>query len=280
MDRETERRPMSPIAVRAVVLDLDGTLLNSEKQVSARNLAAVLTCRDAGIRVLIATARPPRSLRVMLPEALLAACDAIVCYNGALLWDGDRGYEAHLPLPDDVVRELCDFVQLHASEALIACESNDRLHASRTPTDDELTALGVPPEFAGEVVVTPIEQGLYRQTTKLLLPDFPLQTELLTHMGQRAHTVVTDGGRLVQIMHREVSKQEAVRAMLNRSGIGPNDVMAFGDDYNDAGLLAWCGYPVAMGNAVEPLRRIAARVTTTNDEDGVALVLEELLAEA
>lgn len=76
-------------------------------------------------------------------------------------------------------------------------------------------------------------------------------------------------------MSKHASKEAAVARLCKEAGIDLRNVIAFGDDYNDLGLLQLCGYSVAMGNAVEELKRQADFVTETNDGDGVAIVLEQ-----
>jgi hydroxymethylpyrimidine pyrophosphatase-like HAD family hydrolase len=89
--------------------------------------------------------------------------------------------------------------------------------------------------------------------------------------------VVTDGGRLVQIAHRECNKLNGVKVVLDREGIELDRVIAFGDDRNDIPLVMGAGCGVAMGNAIEELQKVADCITASNDEDGVGQFLKGLL---
>ncbi|WP_248928450.1 HAD family hydrolase [Paenibacillus hamazuiensis] len=82
--------------VKAVVLDLDGTLLGTDKTVSPRSMAALRRCAEAGIELVVATARPPRSVRQLCPEVLELA--HMVFYNGGLTVDKYTGGSSHLPI--------------------------------------------------------------------------------------------------------------------------------------------------------------------------------------
>jgi hydroxymethylpyrimidine pyrophosphatase-like HAD family hydrolase len=80
-------------------------------------------------------------------------------------------------------------------------------------------------------------------------------------------------------MSLEASKENAVRHLTESRGIDIKDVLCFGDDFNDLGLFQTCGYSVAMGNAINELKEIASEITDTNDNDGVAMILERIVGE-
>ncbi len=77
-------------------------------------------------------------------------------------------------------------------------------------------------------------------------------------------------------MAKGVSKEQAIKEICIQNNIPISDVMVFGDDWNDLELFYACGFPIAMGNAIPELKDIAYFITDTNDEDGVAQVLEKL----
>ena len=91
------------------------------------------------------------------------------------------------------------------------------------------------------------------------------------------NAIATDEGVLIQIMQKSASKEEAVQWVLNEIGVKSENVMVFGDDFNDLGLFKMCGFPIAMENAIIELKNCAAHVTDSNDNDGVAVALERLV---
>ncbi|WP_248928451.1 HAD family hydrolase [Paenibacillus hamazuiensis] len=113
--------------------------------------------------------------------------------------------------------------------------------------------------------------------TKILLGAIAPYEDFVSAFGGDFNIVRTDGGRLVQLMHKAACKSTAAERLLQAYGIAMEEVAAFGDDYNDLALLRACGYPVAMGNAVQELKDAAWRVTSSNDEDGVAVMLEQFV---
>lgn len=253
-----------------IALDLDGTLLNAGKEVSGRNLNAVLNCSRRGMKIIIATARPPRSVRSMLPQALLDAA-SFVCYNGAVVTDEAAGIGEHVPIPRDLAAELLEYCKLRMPECTISVEVNDVWYAAGEIDDFEFFN----PRF--RPVVLPIDELKRHDATKILLSSFSDLESLIQLFGNRMNIVVTDQGKLLQAMNKDISKESGILRLCRHYGVPASQIIAFGDDLNDAGMLRIAGYAVAMGNAVQPLKEMADEITVSNEEDGVAHVLERFL---
>lgn len=254
------------------MLDLDGTLLNGSKEVSPRNLEAVLQCVRQGIPVIVATARPPRSVADMLPEPL-QQLDAMIYYNGALVISSKHGTRSHYPIEAGLLAEFIDDLTSTDGDPFISVEIEDRWYSIRELDYNKLMHITTGPQTLR------LEDIRTLSVSKLLVSNIDeLRVRRLTEQfGSRANIVVTDAGQLIQIMGKDVSKESAVARLCAEWGIPLQEVMTFGDDYNDIGLFRTCGYPVAMGNAIDELKRMAYTVTETNDQDGVAAVLERVL---
>lgn len=128
----------------------------------------------------------------------------------------------------------------------------------------------------GNPIVKSLEELVSFDATKILITG-NLDIEILMEkFASKLNILVTDQGQLIQIMFKKASKELAVAKLLNMYGIQYEDVIAFGDDHNDIGLFHACGWSVAMGNAVKELKEIASEITVSNDEDGIAVVLERI----
>lgn len=262
--------------ILSVVLDLDGTLLNTQREVSPRNLHAVLDCHKHGIQIIIATARPSRSVRMLLPEALLQL-GCMIYYNGAYTVDSSYQTEDHVLIDHETVSDLYDAITARSGEHLVCFEAQDAMFSNRSLASEHFDILGMPSDAPVPTVLSR-EEISRLCPSKLLFPNVQnIYTELKSNFSHRVKLILTDGSRLVQIMNSSVSKAGALGQVLSRRGLHPEQVMVFGDDYNDLELFDLCGYPVAMGNAINELKIKAARITETNDDDGVAIVLEALL---
>lgn len=94
----------------------------------------------------------------------------------------------------------------------------------------------------------------------------------------KLNILTTDNGKLTQLSSIRASKENAVAVLCKAMNIPLENVMVFGDDFNDIGLFNSCGWPVAMGNAIEELKLISKEITETNDNDGVAMILEDFIS--
>jgi len=255
---------------RVIVLDLDGTLLNSNKEVSKRNLAAVMACYRRGMKIVFATARPPRAVKWFLPDVLLEIA-SFVYYNGAQAYCPHTNTEFHESIPPEVTAEITDYSLEHHPDLDLTMEVRDewfslREHDYRATMNAEANP-----------IVIPLDEFKQHNATKILLSGSFEGTPLYEPFRDRAHILYTDNNQLVQVMPLNASKEQAVLKLCRVYGLEMDSVMAFGDDHNDLGLARACGYSVAMGNAIDELKAIADEVTASNDEDGVAVVLERLL---
>lgn len=256
----------------AVVLDLDGTFLNASKQVSERNLAAVLACFHSGMRIIIATARPPRAVRWFLPEQLQSIA-SFVYYNGAHVVCRHAVIEWHEAIPAPLSAEIID----------CCLTLNPALELSMEVRDEWFSLREVDYSVAMSAKENPAVKSLAElkqyDATKLLLTGVIDTKQLQEKFGDQVNLITTDNGQLVQIMPMNASKEQAIAKLCEIHGIDIGAVIAFGDDYNDMGLFQACGYSVAMANAIPELKAFADEVTASNEQDGVALVLERYVAQ-
>lgn len=257
---------------RAVVLDLDGTFLRSDKQVSNRNRDAVLSCHRAGINIIFATARPPRTVARLLPEPLREIA-SFVYYNGAHSVCKRSNVELHESLPSLLGAEIMDFCLERCPEAELSMEIRDEWFSLREV--DYSSAMGVD----ARPVVRSVSELRIQEATKILLTGVTDLEALLDRFGKHVNIIATDNGELIQIMSLSASKEQAVAKLCDHYQVESESVIVFGDDHNDKGLFATFGYSVAMGNAIEELKSMCDEIAESNDEDGVAKVLERLRAD-
>lgn len=258
------------MAASVIVLDLDGTLLNNNKQLSNRNLNAVLNCYNNGKRIIIATARPPRSVKTFLPKELLAV-SSFVFYNGAFILDTKTGFEEHHSIPKEILTKVLDYCNEFLPQCKISVEMKDKWYSNQEVTDSSIYNLKFSPN------ILPIEQLKEIQATKILLSEFDKIEKIKLFIGEEINYIVTDNGKLIQIMNKNISKKTGVLRLCSHYGVSPSEVMVFGDDYNDVEMFRMSGYAVAMSNAISELKDIANEITDTNDNDGVAKVLERII---
>lgn len=254
---------------KVVVLDLDGTLLNSSKQISKRSIDVLNQLRQRGIDLIFATARPPRV--TSFKELHLASIGTMIYYNGALFNCTTTNQHVHFGIDGAMTKRVINFSEQLDPQANISLEVKDQWFSSKALDYRELMHVEKNP------TVIKKEQLLTLECTKILLTDFPYAKELTNKFKDELNVMTTDQGRLIQIMSKKASKNQAVKHILKARKLSFEDTICFGDDYNDLGLFQSCGYSVAMDNAVDQLKDLADEVTARNDQDGVAIVLERFI---
>jgi Cof subfamily protein (haloacid dehalogenase superfamily) len=260
---------------RVVATDLDGTVIRSDGSISPRTRNALTAVADAGAMVVIVTGRPPRWLQGIADAT--GHHGLAICANGAIVWDlHDERVVSSYPLELNAVRDVVASLRAEIPELGFAVESID-------------TGFGHEPSYRPrwatdeQTVVAELEALLSRPVAKLLARHEGLTADELL---ARARSVVTDElaslthssrDGLLEISAAGVTKASTLQTLCAEHGHGPQDVIAFGDMPNDLPMLAWAGHSVAVGNAHPEVLQAVDEVTATNDEDGVALVLERLL---
>ncbi len=269
--KSSRLKPASKEPIKLIAIDLDGTLLNSEKKISEQTLNA-LRCLPPDVRVIISSARPPRSVRHIYQSLGLNTWQ--INYNGALIWDEPAQRAIfHCPMPGELVQRMIELSRDMFEEVLITCEVMDRWHTDRV--DDSITT------ETGRLfkpdVVAPYETFCNQPITKLMLLAEPkilmrLEPLLLGQFGNDVTIVQTDRD-LLQIMDRRVSKGAALKKTADHYGIAKEQIMAIGDAPNDVGMLQLAGIAVAMDNAHPVVKRISHWVAPSNDDHGVHAAL-------
>ena len=263
------------MAIKLIASDMDDTLLNSETKLSERNATAIRKAIDAGIVFLIATGRMYVSVK---PYADSLGLDVpLVTYNGALVKGSKSGkvYYEH-PLKLETALELLSYCK--EKGYYIQSYQGDELWVKEaTEFSAEYTRIsGIP--------ATPVGESLYYPETapyKLLAMTKPEEFQKVWQdiQQQFAGKVVVTSSRdnFLELMEPGVNKWNAVKAVAEVYGIKPKEIMCIGDSNNDLSMIENAGIGVAVANAKPAVRAAAKLVTVSNDEDGVAQVIEQML---
>jgi Cof subfamily protein (haloacid dehalogenase superfamily) len=255
---------------KVLVIDLDGTLLNSDRRVSEKICKALIDANNLGIKIIVATARPPRAVQWLLPQELQAICSYIY-YNGAMIQCDKSGYYDHTPINTGLSAQVIDYCLQQDPDAVISVEIEDRWISSTHFDDSVVQAVRGKPE------IMTWEEIKKLSPSKIIISGIKNIEPLIKIFDSRLKILLTDRGELIQISNLEATKEAAVMKLCKVYKIDRNEVVAFGDDTNDLGLFQWCGWTVAMDNAIQELKEIASEVTKSNDDDGVAVVIERLI---
>ena len=257
---------------KLIAIDLDGTVLDTRGRISPRTKAAIAAVRAAGARVVIVTFRAYRSSKPFAAELGLHV--PLICLNGALVKDAsDDSVLEMFAVPADAARsaveygarsgyETCLYIGEHyVGNADVVRKYGDGYEPQWRECDDLLSALVEP-----TLMVRFFGDHRFEQARRDL-----------AHLDlEEVDDWLGDVFELT-LMHKGVSKRFALERFAADLGIAREDTMALGDGALDAGMIRWAGYGVAMANAAAVTIDAADEVTLSNDDDGVAVVLERLL---
>ena len=254
-------------APKLVLVDLDGTLLNDEHEVSPRNAAAIERATAAGARVVVATGRP---VRLLEPIRESLGHTIALCYNGAVVYD--------LPTSSVIDAHLLDAaVFVHAVETVRARGFEFIVAAEGMPDRGIRAELGfreerdIPRGTVAEIAEGGVVKGLVIAGPE----SFAAIWEAFS-TGFVGEIEVTRSGieGLIEISAVGVSKGGVIAGLAEQWGLDASDAIAFGDMPNDLEMFRWAGRSVAMGNAEPEVKLAATEVGADHNEDAVAQILE------
>jgi Cof subfamily protein (haloacid dehalogenase superfamily) len=264
------------VTVRLVATDLDGTIVRSDGTISARTRDALAAAEATGLIVVLVTGRPPRWMGEV--AAATGHTGLAICANGALLYDlhTESVVDARLLRPD-TMRAVVDRLRAEIPGLAFAVEHGTTF--AHEPGYQHGWEIGTPKAQVG-----PLDAILGEPAAKLLARHPTLDPEDLLGqavevLGAAATVTHSSSYGLLEISAYGVTKASALAELAARRGLTPPDVIAFGDMPNDLPMLAWAGRSVAVANAHPRVRAAAGELTGSNDDDGVAQVLERLVAE-
>lgn len=260
------------MAVKLIASDMDDTLLNSNTKLSKRNAAAIHRAIAKGIVFMIATGRMYVSVK---PYADALGLDVpLVTYNGALVKGSKSGkvYYEH-PLKLETAREILAYCK-EKDYYIQSYQGDEWWVKEETAFSAEYERIcGIPAKPVGEKLYHP-EVAPYKLLAMTKPEDFQ---RVWKEIQQRfAGKVVATSSRdnFLELMEPGVNKWEAVKTVAESYGIKPEEIMCIGDSNNDLSMIENAGIGVAVANAKPAVKAAAGMVTASNDEDGVAKVIE------
>jgi Cof subfamily protein (haloacid dehalogenase superfamily) len=285
--------------VRMIAIDIDGTLMPSTGVVmSRRNQEALRRAEAAGIEIVIATGRRHAYAMPLLRQAGLRPETVIISSNGTVTRTFSGDSIDRWLLPSHTARELCGFLRQFGGTTVftfdrsgdheLVIESLHQLHeriAAWVEANRAFLKEVVPLERAFDGGESPVQGMVCGTVSEMRLAEERLNASKFAglvelHRTEYAHRNLS----ILDILPPGVSKGTALERLAARRGIGTEEIVAIGDNYNDETMLEHAGRGVLMGNAPDELLEVAAEkgwhITGTNDEDGVALAIEAILRSA
>jgi hypothetical protein len=273
-------------AIRLLVLDIDGTIAGASNQVTPQVQQAVAAVQAQGIRVAIATGRMYQA--ALRFHQVIGSTLPLMAYQGAWIQDpSTQTRYRHSPLPRPYALELLELLaEAETQQALsIHLYINDQLHVREVIADtrDYAQRSQVEPLAVGDLT-TFLQQNPSLEATKLLAlsPEPTVTRGLLNQLQQRYRSdqlyLTQSISQFFEATHPLANKGAAVQFVAEELlGLTANEVMAIGDNFNDAAMLQYAGCAVAMGDAPPAVQAMAGWTAPSVEADGVAAAIEKFL---
>ncbi|MFS0821179.1 Cof-type HAD-IIB family hydrolase [Bacillus sp. 1P02SD] len=285
--------------MKLIASDLDGTLLNEDSKVSAANVRAIQKAMEKGVEFVVVTGRSYDAAKMPLEEVGITC--PIITLNGASSFDINGNILRDIPMDKLVCKKV--YTACHNGEMYTEFFTNKGLFSfGRDRFIDRMTRWWktVNPDLTDEEINQRIEFRFQNESVQFVedyeqleaLKDLKIYKllsfaeeeksyqQVYTELKDEAGVVITSSGYLnLEFNHPEAKKGLALQELAKGMGIDMRDVMSMGDNLNDKSMLEMAGRGVAMGNADPEILNLCKYTTKTNEEDGVAFAIEEMLRE-
>ncbi len=272
--------------IKALIFDIDGTLLNSDSTMTEETYTALKQCDEKGFLLCLATARAGRIVfrESDIPWDHDFLLKRGIFYNGGTYYDKPTSFYQHTPIPNFLVLQISNSISEYNDSLQIALQHDDEYHSFKYEMkDSDLVNWGFQ---RNELLNFQIAQN--KPATKMMIfegNDFrkikhdmsTLFYNLVKRFKDSVNIILADSKKCIYITSKYASKGNAIKKIIALNNIKPNEVAVFGDDTPDMGMFGLFGHSIAMGNAHETLKKNASFVTKTNNENGVVYALHKYL---
>ncbi|MBP2623024.1 HAD family hydrolase [Streptococcus oricebi] len=265
--------------IKRVFLDMDGTLLNSQGQVSKRNARLI---RRANLPVTLISARAPMEMSQAIDT--LDLTDLQVGFNGGLIYRLEKGrvqpiYSQVMAQKD--VQYLLNYIRQHFPQVSLSYYDLNNWYCDKIDEgiryEHSLTGQG-PTFIQDEARFLKAPINIF----KIMMISFD-QEEIqalertLRQLGMASVSIQRSGKAYLEITHIKAKKSAGLTYIFEKEKLSKENTAAFGDGHNDLPMLNRVAYPIVMNNALAEIKKVAYRVTKSNDEDGVGYGIQKYL---
>jgi Cof subfamily protein (haloacid dehalogenase superfamily) len=269
--------------IRAICTDIDGTLLNNQRQLSPRTISVIKNLSD-NLKIILASSRMPSAMRHLQHELGITE-HPLICYNGGYVVHYQNGQDVPAVLASVTIpAEICSSVFSYSkdTEINVSVYFEDEWYAPSVDywTDREQRITKVNARIADIGILLEQWKENNRGAHKIMCmgPEDQIsvmEKKLRDQHGDQIH-VYFSRPTYLELAPKSISKASGLKLILrNLYNIHPNEVMAFGDNYNDIEMLEAVGLGIAVADARDEVKRVAKELTSISKEDGVAMAIEK-----
>lgn len=266
---------------KLVALDIDGTLVDDQKRLLPTSVSAILEIEQMGVKVVLASGRPTYGIRAIAKTLRLDEYGGyILSYNGGKLTSvGDGKILARRAIPRELLTVLYERVKEIPDLAMFSYDHNEII--TETPDNELVLQEQV---VNGNMPIRKVEhllRAMERDPLKVAVVGnnnllYQLKEEMEQHYGDRLNFFNTFD-QFMDVAPSGVDKGSTLEFLLEELGLKHEELIAVGDSHNDLSMIQVAGLGVAMANATEAVKRVADYVTTSNNADGIAHLLNKYI---
>lgn len=267
---------------KLLVLDLDGTLTNSKKQITPFTKETLMAAQEQGMRLVLASGRPTYGITPLAKELEMERFGGyILSFNGGKIIDYSTNEVLFSQTLDP---EMLPILYKRSWDAGLTILSYNGKYILTENAEDKYVQYE---SFLTKMKIKETDnflRDLHQPADKCLVvgePEdlVPLEEKLRQEVGRYINVYRSEAFYL-ELVPKGIDKAASLSRLLTKTPISPEEIVAVGDGYNDVSMIRYAGLGVAMKNAQEPVKASANYVTPqTNDEDGVAWLVKKLIAE-
>lgn len=262
-----------------IVLDLDGTLTNTDKVITPATKEALMEAQRRGKKIVLASGRPTYGVMPLAKELELGK-------NGGYILSFNGGVIMNCQTRDIIFSRM---LPVEANEKIIGLAEDNRVNILTYEGDMIITPDATCPYVAKEAFINKLDVSQMMNFKECV--NFPVVKFLMLDDGDylatvepkvkaalgRDFSVYRSEPYFLEILPKGIDKAKSLERLLEVVGLTKEEMIACGDGYNDLSMVQYAGLGVAMGNGVLPVRKAADYITLSNNEDGVAHVVEKFM---
>ncbi|MEI0531636.1 Cof-type HAD-IIB family hydrolase [Brachyspira pilosicoli] len=259
--------------IKLIATDLDGTLLNDAAEITDYNKTILRKLIDNGIEVVIATGRPIFSMNFYYKE--LDNNSESIVFNGAMVVDKKFNCIFTNPLKKDIAEKIINLykekyindtsLNIYSIQKYIVAKDNFKIQTHTEKVDKKNKIVGLEnfnDSIEAQKIIILGENDVLLDVKKNIDKLFTVHTSF-------------SNPNFLEILSENANKANALKWLCSKKGIDRKNVIAFGDNYNDAEMIEFAGIGVAMGNAEDDVKENAKYIADTNDNNGVGVFLKD-----
>ncbi len=264
---------------KMIVLDLDGTLTNSRKEITPKTFQALMTAQESGVKVVLASGRPTYGIAPLADQLQLDKFGGyILAFNGGEIYNWETKSLVHaivlnpevLPYAYNCAKEN-GFTILTYKDNDIICEDPEDEYVQKEVKINKMGTKKVE-SFLETVDFQVAKCLIVGDSSRLVLLEQEMKEKL-----QETNEIYRSEPYFLEVLPKGIDKAQTLAVLLDRLGLTKDEVIACGDGFNDLSMVKYAGLGVAMANAQDIVKENADYITLSNDEDGIAHVVEKFI---